>query len=103
MSESHNWVCDICGKPMPHFYAGCPSCEKKQKVKDEQEGRIKRAKAIVVGDVICPRFSFKINSITVETVDITSKGKGHMGGEYVFQPEQWVDVVQSPVETMPVA
>jgi phage FluMu protein Com len=91
---------------MPYFYAGCPRCEKIEKVKEEQEGRIKRARAIMVGDVICPRFSFKINTITVKTVDVTAKGKihvnrsmGQMHGEYVFQPEQWVDVVVSPVES----
>ena len=58
---------------------------------------MKRAKDIKVGDSISPRFSFKPHVITVETVEVTRKGRihvnkgmGHWRGEEVFEAEQWV-------------
>lgn len=59
----------------------------------------KRAKDIVVGDIYSPRFSFKMQTYTVVTVETTPKGKiivnkgmGHLMGEDVFEAEQWVEI-----------
>lgn len=58
----------------------------------------KRAKDIVVGDIISPSFSFKMPTVHVQTVETTPKGKiivnkgmGHMMSD-VFQAEQWVEI-----------
>lgn len=96
-----NWDCPKCGRKMtPH--GDCRPCEKKERIRAEKDGEIKRAKNIVAGDTIVPRLSFKINSIYVHTVEITPKGKvvinrgrGCMGGEEVFEGEQWVDICQN--------
>jgi hypothetical protein len=73
----------------------------------EQKER-KRAKNIVVGDSIIPRLSLKPRVIDVETLEITPKGKvvinrgaTYLGGEIVFQAEQWVDIC-NPRAILPV-
>lgn len=97
MNAYPDWNCDACGKRMTPG-GDCPSCEKKEKERQIAEGEIKRAKDIVVGDVISPRFSFKINAIHVHSVEITSKGKvivnKGMGwtNECTFESMQWVDI-----------
>lgn len=65
----------------------------------------KRAKDVVVGDIISPRYSFKPQIINVETVEHTkrgkvviNRGKGWRGGEEVFEGEQWVVVCQKPLD-----
>lgn len=87
----------------PH--GDCPSCEKKQRIKDEAEGRIKRAKNIAVGDIIKHPMCFKIDAFPVFSVEHTTKGKvivnkGHGGcsGEETFWGEQWIDVVGKVAE-----
>lgn len=94
-----NWDCPTCGRKMtPH--GDCYSCEKKERNQAEAEGRIKRAKNIVVGDIVGAPFGhIKIDSFPVHTVEHTSKGKviinkgrGHCFEE-TFWGEQWVDIV----------
>lgn len=98
MNAYPDWNCDTCGRHMTPS-GDCPHCAKKERSRAIAAGEIKRARDIKVGDMIAPRFSFKDNFNTVETVEITSKGKvvvnrgrTHLHGEYVYQPEQWVDV-----------
>lgn len=94
-----DWTCEKCGRKMnPH--GDCRPCERKERDRAEAAGEIKRAKNIVAGDVISTRWSFKIDPITVHTVEITPKGKvvinrgrGCMGGEDVFEGEQWINIV----------
>jgi hypothetical protein len=78
----------------------CVHCYKIERARQIAAGEIKRARDIVVGDVICPRFGcFKIETITIKTVEITSKGKvvinkgmGYRDGEDIFYGEQWIDI-----------
>ena len=94
----NNWDCEKCGRHMtPH--GDCPHCEKIERKRAEAAGEIKRAKNIAVGDVVSPRFSFKVQTFDVHTVEVSPKGKvvinrgeGWLRGENVFQAEQWVDI-----------
>ena len=94
-----NWDCPKCGRKMT-LHGDCPPCDRKERDKEEAEGRIKRAKNIVVGDVICSPFGhIKVDTIPVHTVETTPKGKvivnkgqGCRGGEETFWAEQWIQM-----------
>lgn len=100
-----DWTCETCGRHMtPH--GDCPSCEKKERARAEAAGERKRAKNIVVGDIIKHPMCFKIDATEVHTVEVTPKGKvvvnwamGHDRGEDTFWAEQWVDIVSNAPKT----
>jgi hypothetical protein len=103
-----NWDCPTCGKKMtPH--GDCVPCMKKEKARAFAAGEMKRAKDIVVGDVISSHWSFKINPVTVKSVEHTPKGKvvinrgmGYMNGEDTFWAEQVVDIVFKAPKAEPI-
>ena len=93
-----DWNCPTCGRHMtPH--GDCIRCDKIERARAEAAGERKRAKNIVVGDIIRPCVMSKIGNIEVKTVEITPKGKvfvnkgmSYLNGEDTFQSEQWVDM-----------
>ena len=98
-----NWDFPECGRKMnPH--GDCIPCEKKERARAEAAGERKRAKNIVVGDVICTPFGhIKVTTINVKTVEITpkakvivNKGMGYRDGEIIFHADQWGDMSQKP-------
>jgi len=98
----NDWTCEKCGRQMnPH--GDCVRCDKIERARAEAAGERKRAKNIVVGDVIKHPMCFKIDASEVHTVEITPKGKviinwamGHDRGEDTFQSEQWIDICTKP-------
>jgi hypothetical protein len=81
----------------PH--GDCPTCNKQEKARMVANGEIKRARDIVVGDIIKRPFWSKNRTVNVRSVEVTPKGKIMINkgersimGEDILQPEQWVDI-----------
>ena len=85
-----DWTCEKCGEELKPYGYAC-RCEREAAQREIQEGKRKRASDLKVGDTF--KYPF-YPSITIETIQITDKGRVVInGGDLLLWDVQWVDML----------